>query len=79
MCGSATHPGGGIMGANGRIASQVMLKDWKKAARAAKSNGSKARSPNPSDTKSNAAKSGNANVNSDSTASHDAASQKAGH
>jgi phytoene dehydrogenase-like protein len=32
MCGSATHPGGGIMGANGRIASQVILKDWKKAA-----------------------------------------------
>src|SRR5271163_4709488 len=38
MCGSATHPGGGIMGANGRIASQVMLKDWNKSARAAKSN-----------------------------------------
>jgi phytoene dehydrogenase-like protein len=32
MCGSATHPGGGIMGANGRIASQVILKNWKKAA-----------------------------------------------
>jgi phytoene dehydrogenase-like protein len=32
MCGSATHPGGGIMGANGRIASQVILKAWKKAA-----------------------------------------------
>ena len=30
MCGSATHPGGGIMGANGRIASQVILKEWKK-------------------------------------------------
>jgi phytoene dehydrogenase-like protein len=29
MCGSATHPGGGIMGANGRIASQVILKNWK--------------------------------------------------
>ena len=29
MCGSATHPGGGIMGANGRIASQVILKGWK--------------------------------------------------
>src|SRR2546422_136105 len=29
MCGSATHPGGGIMGANGRIASQVILKEWK--------------------------------------------------
>jgi phytoene dehydrogenase-like protein len=32
MCGSATHPGGGIMGANGRIASQVILKEWKKPA-----------------------------------------------
>jgi phytoene dehydrogenase-like protein len=31
MCGSATHPGGGIMAAPGRIASQVMLKEWKKA------------------------------------------------
>src|SRR5262250_2545390 len=29
MCGSATHPGGGIMAAPGRIASQVILKDWK--------------------------------------------------
>jgi phytoene dehydrogenase-like protein len=32
MCGSATHPGGGIMGANGRIASQVILKEWKRPA-----------------------------------------------
>jgi phytoene dehydrogenase-like protein len=31
MCGSATHPGGGIMGANGRIASQVILKEWSHA------------------------------------------------
>jgi phytoene dehydrogenase-like protein len=31
MCGSATHPGGGIMGAPGRIASQVILKEWKKS------------------------------------------------
>ncbi|GAC1640325.1 MAG: NAD(P)/FAD-dependent oxidoreductase [Candidatus Acidiferrum sp.] len=31
MCGSATHPGGGIMGAPGRIASQVILKQWKKS------------------------------------------------
>src|SRR5271169_1066853 len=38
MCGSATHPGGGIMGANGRIASQVMLKDWNAVHRASKSN-----------------------------------------
>jgi phytoene dehydrogenase-like protein len=29
MCGSATHPGGGIMGANGRLASQVILKNSK--------------------------------------------------
>ena len=29
MCGSATHPGGGITGANGRLASQVILKEWK--------------------------------------------------
>ena len=27
MCGSATHPGGGIMAANGRIAALEMLKD----------------------------------------------------
>src|SRR4030088_1902472 len=32
MCGSATHPGGGIMGAPGRIASQVILKEWKRSA-----------------------------------------------
>jgi phytoene dehydrogenase-like protein len=41
MCGSATHPGGGIMGANGRIASQVILKEWKSGgsrARAKESN-----------------------------------------
>jgi phytoene dehydrogenase-like protein len=40
MCGSATHPGGGIMGAPGRIASQVILKDWKQS-KAARSSGSK--------------------------------------
>jgi len=43
MCGSATHPGGGIMGANGRIASQVILKNWKdvsQSSRSTKSNGS---------------------------------------
>jgi len=34
MCGSATHPGGGIMGANGRLASQVILKEWPLASRA---------------------------------------------
>jgi len=27
MCGSATHPGGGIMGASGRNAAQRMLKE----------------------------------------------------
>jgi phytoene dehydrogenase-like protein len=32
MCGSATHPGGGIMGAPGRLASQVILRDWSKLA-----------------------------------------------
>jgi phytoene dehydrogenase-like protein len=30
MCGSATHPGGGIMGAPGRLAALEMLKDWKR-------------------------------------------------
>jgi phytoene dehydrogenase-like protein len=28
MCGSATHPGGGIMGAPGRIGALEILKDW---------------------------------------------------
>jgi len=32
MCGSATHPGGGIMGAPGRIAALEILKDWKRGA-----------------------------------------------
>jgi phytoene dehydrogenase-like protein len=32
MCGSATHPGGGIMGANGRLAALEILKDHKGAA-----------------------------------------------
>src|ERR1700676_1490407 len=32
MCGSATHPGGGIMGANGRLAALEILKDNKGAA-----------------------------------------------
>ena len=41
MCGSATHPGGGIMGAPGRIASQVILKEWKKSASAPRSDRSK--------------------------------------
>jgi phytoene dehydrogenase-like protein len=30
MCGSATHPGGGIMGAPGRLAALELLKDWRK-------------------------------------------------
>jgi phytoene dehydrogenase-like protein len=30
MCGSATHPGGGIMGAPGRLAALEVLKDWKR-------------------------------------------------
>jgi phytoene dehydrogenase-like protein len=28
MCGSATHPGGGIMGASGRNGAVKILKDW---------------------------------------------------
>ena len=30
MCGSATHPGGGIMGAPGRLAALEILKDFKR-------------------------------------------------
>jgi len=30
MCGSATHPGGGIMGAPGRNAAMKVLRDWKR-------------------------------------------------
>jgi phytoene dehydrogenase-like protein len=41
MCGSATHPGGGIMGAPGRIASQVILKEWKKSAGGSRADRSK--------------------------------------
>ena len=36
MCGSATHPGGGIMGAPGRLAALEMLKDWKRGKRRVK-------------------------------------------
>src|SRR3989475_9056381 len=32
LCGSATHPGGGIMGAPGRLAALEILKDWKRRA-----------------------------------------------
>jgi phytoene dehydrogenase-like protein len=42
MCGSATHPGGGIMGANGRIASQVILKEWRGGASSSTAAASKA-------------------------------------
>jgi phytoene dehydrogenase-like protein len=31
LCGSATHPGGGIMGAPGRLAALEILKDGKAA------------------------------------------------
>jgi phytoene dehydrogenase-like protein len=44
MCGSATHPGGGIMGANGRIASQVILKEWKRGSSRSTAAASKAAS-----------------------------------
>jgi len=49
MCGSATHPGGGIMGAPGRIASQVILKDWSKGfKKSSRSNSAKSSSvPHP--------------------------------
>src|SRR3989442_6248360 len=30
MCGSATHPGGGILGAPWRLAAPEILKDWKR-------------------------------------------------
>ena len=32
MCGSATHPGGGIMGANGKNAAEKVLEDWGRGA-----------------------------------------------
>jgi phytoene dehydrogenase-like protein len=44
MCGSATHPGGGIMGAPGRIASQVILKDWSKGFKSSRTNSAKSSS-----------------------------------
>jgi phytoene dehydrogenase-like protein len=44
MCGSATHPGGGIMGAPGRISSQVILKDWSKSSKSSRSNAAKSSS-----------------------------------
>jgi len=33
LCGSGTHPGGGISGINGRNASREILKDWKRIKR----------------------------------------------
>lgn len=33
MCGSGTHPGGGVMGAPGRNAAHVVLQDVTKRAR----------------------------------------------
>lgn len=58
MCGSATHPGGGIMGANGRIASQVILKEWKKPASQRGSNGAPA-APEPVSNAARSAKESN--------------------
>jgi len=49
MCGSATHPGGGIMGANGRLASQVILKE-------SGTKGSRARAANSDESLSNLSK-----------------------
>jgi phytoene dehydrogenase-like protein len=51
MCGSATHPGGGIMGAPGRIASQVILKDWSKGFKSARSKASRSNGAHPSSAK----------------------------
>jgi phytoene dehydrogenase-like protein len=48
MCGSATHPGGGIMGAPGRIASQVILKDWSKSSKKPPRSDSSAKTPSNS-------------------------------
>ncbi|XP_078430454.1 FAD/NAD(P)-binding oxidoreductase family protein [Wolffia australiana] len=31
LCGSGTHPGGGVMGAPGRNAAHIVLQDWKKS------------------------------------------------
>jgi phytoene dehydrogenase-like protein len=33
LCGSATHPGGGIMGAPGRLAAMELLKHWRRVTR----------------------------------------------
>src|SRR5258706_1390632 len=44
MCGSATHPGAGIMRAPGRIASQVILKAWSKGFKSSRSNSAKSSS-----------------------------------
>jgi phytoene dehydrogenase-like protein len=73
MCGSATHPGGGIMGAPGRIASQVILKEWKKSASASRSDRSKPMSSSGSRRQAPAA-----SASAVATTSHKAAVQKAG-
>jgi hypothetical protein len=73
MCGSATHPGGGIMGAPGRIASQVILKEWKKSASASRSDRSKPMSSNGSQLQAPAA-----SAPAVATTSHKAEVQKAG-
>ena len=39
LCGSATHPGGGIMGASGRIAALEVLKAQKGGRSASRSGG----------------------------------------
>jgi phytoene dehydrogenase-like protein len=49
MCGSATHPGGGIMGANGRLASQVILRE-------SGAKGSRARAANSDESLTNLSK-----------------------
>lgn len=30
LCAAGTHPGGGVMGASGRLAAMELLKDWRK-------------------------------------------------
>jgi len=30
LCAAGTHPGGGVMGASGRLAALEILKDWRK-------------------------------------------------
>jgi phytoene dehydrogenase-like protein len=30
LCGAGTHPGGGVMGASGRLAALEILRDWRR-------------------------------------------------